>query len=318
MFKIEDSFYEPETKWDFYVSAKRKQVWARELEILVEFDRICAKYGLQYCLDGGTLLGAVRHQGFIPWDDDLDVNMPREDYEIARQILPQELSEPYEWQDLYTNLSHCSYDQVTAYHRLPFAKIRNKNTTAIEPPPMPSTVNQGIWIDIFPLDDAVDDKGFSKQMLEMEKELYVTILGAPDIQEYMLSDRCNTVFPKSDLEGIMKLPHAERFKMYEQLLVSFIGTSTKYSLKYTEILGRSNQIVDKSLYDEIIELPFEGFMAKAPAKYHEILTQVFRGDYMTPVIDRQHAAIFHPDVPYMEFFKNPEKYSDKMNLGADE
>ncbi len=318
MFTIDESFFEPETKWDFYVSTKRKQVWAKELEILVEFDRICAKYGLQYCLDGGTLLGAVRHGGFIPWDDDLDVNMPREDFEIAKQILPQELPDHFEWQDMYTKLSQCSYEQITVYHRLPFAKIRNKNTTAIEPPPMPSTVNQGIWIDIFPLDDAVDDKGFTPQMLEMEKELYVTILGASDIQEYMLSDACNTVIPKSDLEGIMKLPYSDRYKMYEQMLISFMGTSTKYSLKYTEILGRPNQIVDKSLYDEIIEIPFEGFMAKAPARYHEILTRVFSGDYTVPIKTGQHLAIFNTDVSYVEYFKNPEKYRDMMFVGADE
>ena len=317
MYHIEKSFFEPEVRWDFYVSAKRKQIWAKELEILIEFDRICTKYGLQYCLDGGTLLGAVRHGGFIPWDDDLDVNMPREDYEVARQILPQELPEIFEWQDMYTNLSHCTYEQITEYHRLPFAKIRNKNTTAIEPPPMPSSVNQGIWMDIFPLDDAVDDKGFTKEMLEMEKELYVTVFGTEEIKEYMLSDQCNTVIPKSDLSGIMQLPYSDRFKMYEQMLISFIGTSTNYSLKYSEILGRSNQIVNKSLYDEIIEISFEGFMAKAPAKYHEILTTVFRGDYMIPVKTGQHNAIFNPDVPYVEYFKNPSEYKDSMIVGAD-
>lgn len=318
MYRIDDNFYEPETRWDFYVSSKRKKVWAKELEILIEVDSICRKYGLRYSLDGGTLLGAVRHGGFIPWDDDLDINMPREDYEIARRIMPEELSESYEWQDLFTNLDRCSYDQITRYHRLPFAKIRNRHTTAIEPPPMPSTINQGIWIDIFPLDDAVDGKGFTADMLEMQKELYVTVFSPQDLNDYMMSEECHTVIPKSDLFGIQQLPYPERFKMYEQLMISFSGSSSKYSLKYTEILGATNQIVDKDWYSKMIEIPFEGFMAMAPAAYHEILTQVFRGDYMTPVRSGEHAAIFNPDVSYVDYFKDPKKYSDMIRLGAGE
>lgn len=317
MYTIDESFYREEERWDFLVTEKRKRVWARELEILFEFDRVCKKYGLKYRLNGGSLLGAVRHGGFIPWDDDLDVDMTREDYEIARRIMPEELGEPFEWQDLLTNLSMCTYDQITVYHRLPFAKIRNRNTTAIEQPPMPSKINQGIWIDIFPLDDALDDKKFTPQMLEMEKELYVTIFGAPEIQEYMLSDECNTAIPKEDLKGIMELPHADRFAMYENMMISFIGTSSKYSIKYTEILGGKHQVIDKSWYEDIMEMSFEGFMLPVPVHYDDILTHVF-GNYMEPRRIYEHAAIFNPDVPYMEYFKNPEKFKDMLNLGAGE
>ena len=317
MYHIEESFYEPEIRDGFNVTTKRKQVWARELEILFEFDRVCRKYGLKYRLNGGTLLGAVRHGGFIPWDDDLDVDMTREDYEIARRIMPEELELPFEWQDLQTNLAVCSYDQITVAHRLPFAKIRNRDTTAIEPPPMPRTINQGIWIDVFPLDDALDDKGFTPEMLEMEKELYVCVFERTETKDYMLSDLCPTVIPKKDLKAIMQLPYSDRFTMYEQLLISFIGTSTKYSVKYSELLGGVHQVIDKEWYDEITEMPFEGFMMPVPVHYHDVLTHIF-GDYNIRVRSGEHAAIFNPNVSYIDYFEDPTKYSDTIRLGADE
>ncbi len=314
---IDKSFYEPETRWGFYVSAKRKQVWAKELEIMFEFDRICKKHGLKYRLDGGTLLGAVRHGGFIPWDDDLDVDMTREDYEKARVIMQEELQDPFEWQDLYTNLSKATPEQVTPHHMLTFAKIRNKNTTAIEPPTMPSNINQGIWIDIFPIDEGFDGLGFDSEMFEIIKELYVTVFGIQRLKDLLLAPDSTPAIPQEDLREIMKLPVSERFKIYEQTLISLKGVSTKYNYNYIEVLGGAKGGIDKVLFDEISELPFEGFMMPVNARYDEFLTRWF-GDYMTPVVRQQHTAIFNPDVSYMDYFKNPGKYKDTLSLGVDD
>lgn len=316
IYTIDASFYEPETRWDFYVSEKRKKIWARELEILFEFDRICKKHGLKYRLDGGTLLGAIRHSGFVPWDDDLDVNMTRAEYEQARIIMKEELQYPFEWQDLYTNLELCTPEQITSSHMLPFAKIRNRLTTAIEPPVMPSVINQGIWIDVFPFDEAVDDIQFTPEMLEIEKELYVTVFGRNDLKELLLKPESVPAVPKEDLRDILGLPVAERFKIYEQTLCSLEGVSTLYSLNYIEVLRGHTLRFDKAYFDEITELPFEGFMMPVSARYHEFMTLWF-GDYMTPVVRNQHTAFFDPDVPYEEYFLHPEIYTDELTLGAD-
>ena len=88
-------FFLDEVREGFFIPAMMKRAWAAELEILVEIDRICDKYKLRYFIDYGNLLGAIRHKGFIPWDDDIDIMMMRKDYEIFAEVanaeLPKEL-----------------------------------------------------------------------------------------------------------------------------------------------------------------------------------------------------------------------------------
>ncbi len=317
-YRIEEDFYKPETRWDFYISEKRKKVWAKELEIVFEFDRLCRKHGLRYTLDGGTMLGAVRHNGFIPWDDDFDVNMPRADYERAKVIMQEELPYPYEWQDLYTNLSVCTPEQITSTHMLPFAKIRNRETTAIEPPAMPMEVNQGIWIDIFPLDEGFDEINVTPEMKEIAKELYVTVFGKPEIIRKLMDPNVLPAVPHEDLEAIMALPVIERYRIYEQTMISMEGISTKYGYHYLEVLKNFSHSFDKSFYEDIIRIPFEGFDLPVYKRYHDFLTWWFGAEYMKPYIRKQHSAIFNPDVSYMDYFLHPDKYIDTLQLGCDD
>ena len=121
---------------------KLRQLQLCELEILDEFVRICEKYDLQYYLVGGTLLGAVRHQGFIPWDDDIDVAMPREDYDKFAVIAEKELSPKYFYQCPATD----------PYYFLTYAKIRKNGTEVYEERFKYSKFHKGVFIDIFPLD----------------------------------------------------------------------------------------------------------------------------------------------------------------------
>lgn len=111
------------------------------LEMLKEFVRVCNKNDLQYFLIGGTALGAVRHKGFIPWDDDIDVAMPRKDYEKFLK-LQSEFADKYFIQSFRTDKKYI----------LNYAKLRNSNTTYIENFYATMQINHGVWIDIFPLD----------------------------------------------------------------------------------------------------------------------------------------------------------------------
>ena len=91
---VPPSFLQEETVCEFFVDSTRKKIWAIELDILIEFDRICKKHGLKYFLMCGTLLGAIRHKGFIPWDDDIDVAMPRDDFNKLN-TLQDEFKHPF-------------------------------------------------------------------------------------------------------------------------------------------------------------------------------------------------------------------------------
>lgn len=119
-----------------------KQLQMTEIEILKEAIRICDKYNLTYYFVGGTLLGAVRHKGFIPWDDDLDIGMPRQDYEQFIKVAMSELSPQF--------YLHC--DSTDDTYWLPFSKLKKNNTLFDEIEYEKIDTNKGIFIDIFPLD----------------------------------------------------------------------------------------------------------------------------------------------------------------------
>lgn len=124
------------------MDSKLRRLQLCELEILDEFVRICEKHDLQYYLVGGTLLGAVRHQGFIPWDDDIDVAMPREDYDRFAAIAAGELAPQYFYQ--------CP--ETDPYYFLTYAKIRKNGTEVCEERFKNAKFHKGVFIDIFPLD----------------------------------------------------------------------------------------------------------------------------------------------------------------------
>ena len=127
-----------------------KKLHEVEVEILDEVVRICDKYNLDYYLVGGTLIGAIRHKGFIPWDDDLDISMPRADYEKFLEVAPLELDEKY-------YLENRKYNEK--FH-LPFTKIKKNNTEFRETFTSSLDNHKGIFVDIFPLDNV--KKPYSK------------------------------------------------------------------------------------------------------------------------------------------------------------
>lgn len=113
------------------------------LEILVEVHRVCVKNNITYWLQAGTLLGAIRHKGFIPWDDDCDIAMPRKDYEKFLQIASKELKE-----DMFLQTKNTDKD-----YPLPWAKVRKNNTILIEKGESgKENYHHGVFIDIFPFD----------------------------------------------------------------------------------------------------------------------------------------------------------------------
>lgn len=135
-----------------------------QYKILEEFDRVCKKYGLTYFLAYGTLLGAVRHNGFIPWDDDIDTLMPYQDYLKLKKVPKEEWQEPFFFQDCYTDPAF----------RVCFSKLRNSNTTLITDATVNMDINQGVDIDIYPLINLADNS-VERKLQMMETQLYMLL-----------------------------------------------------------------------------------------------------------------------------------------------
>lgn len=148
-----ESFFEEEVRSGYRVTSAMKVVWAVELDLLSEAMRVMDKHSIKYFAIGGTLLGAARHKGYIPWDDDIDIAIPRNDYERFRSIARKEFSHPYFFQDEFNSPG------LLCGH----AKLRNSETTMIHSNHLDEKVgslsfNMGIFIDFFPVDNLPDDE----------------------------------------------------------------------------------------------------------------------------------------------------------------
>ena len=142
MLREKPEFYKEEVRCGYTVNEKTKRVWAVQLEMLDEVERICKANGLKYFADSGTLIGAIRHEGYIPWDDDIDLVMLREDYDKFVQIAPKWLKEDLVLQTVYTGKNYLRGH----------AQIRNSKTCGCNEEDKKAGYNCGIFIDIFPLD----------------------------------------------------------------------------------------------------------------------------------------------------------------------
>lgn len=290
-----DSFMKEETRCDFLVSEKRKKVWHKELQLLKKFDEICKKYQFTYYAEYGTLLGAVRHQGFIPWDDDIDLSMPRNDYMKMMEVAPYEFQEPYFYQTTYNDLIVWS-----------FSKLRDSRTTAIEFTDMNPNFNQGIFIDIFPLDDAPDGKNFSPNILAVQQDVWQTVANSKRMRYYV--EEGVQFHVESDLLlDLLNLPVRERFREFEMLNLSHFGISEKMNYIISEI-RHSSKSRKKEWYSDTVYLPFEYLEIPVPACYDEVLKNQY-GNYHKLLKGRSgHGRLFFDtEKPYRYYMEHPDE-----------
>lgn len=277
--RIQDSFLEPEVRDGFYIPSEVKQAWAAELKVLSEIDRICRKYDIPYFADWGTLLGAVRHGGFIPWDDDLDITMKRADYERFLQVAESELPEGYA---VFTYEKHPDFwnflARVVAKNRICFEKEHLQEFCGF-----PYIVG----IDLFVLDYVSTDETKEKDRVTLAKyvkEVADEIAGgrlagnmaaqALHKIERMLGV---TFHDKTDL-------HSLRVQMYRIVEKLFAMCPAAESQELTRMMpdglyGNGHLRLKKEYYDKQIWLPFENTLLPVPSGYDEMLRKRY-GDYM--------------------------------------
>ena len=299
--KIDESFFLPEERDGYLVSAEMKKVWAVELDLLNEFSRVCTEQDLKWFVHAGTMLGAVRHHGFIPWDDDIDIVMPRSDYDRFCHLAPFEFSFPYFFQNEVT-------DRFFARN---FSRLRNSATTALQENERMYNFpyNQGIFIDIFPLDNVPDDPRERNKFFEELSEL--------NTKAWQWRNMIHFYHPKRG-KGIAKrikyfLKHFY-FKYvfkggYQYYLDKHHGLVTKYNTMETGWIGESiisplgRHLWKKEWVEETIPLSFEMLQVPVPNKFDECLTASF-GDWKTP----KHNPTMHGGV----FFDTECSYKDHL------
>lgn len=290
---LPESYFREEMMCDFFVNALRKRIWAVELDLLLAFDKICKKHHLRYYLIGGTLLGAVRHRGFIPWDDDIDVIMPRKDYDEL-QLYHAEFKEPYFFQTPETDPGY-----FFAHPRL-----RNSNTTAIQRPFCDCRYNMGIFIDILPLDSITKDQEGESLFQRL------TTLLIDSSTTMKAACRCLNQRDQERVRNLSPMDPLERYRTIHSLGRSMMDKDTPYCFPSTGVVyGFERSLYEWSSFSDAVEASFEGYPVPIPVGYERILQGVF-GNYMVfPPLENRgtwHGTVwFDTERSYLEVKQDP-------------
>ena len=239
------------------------------IETFRAFDAFCKRHQIQYYTAGGTLIGAVRHKGLIPWDDDVDVWMLRKDYERFLTFRGQ-VEGHYDIMD--------SRDEN--YWLLSLAKFVDTDTTLWEFEHYPCIT--GVYIDIFPLDECDADKAMALRKEYDETSFKLTYAMAKhSLRQFvtLLSHRDLGTFKSYLKDSLYYRPRYQKYLQEYEACVQKIKTSKGEMYVAFDGLYQEREIYKKEWLAEIVKLPFEDMEVDAPVGYHEILTQVY-GDYM--------------------------------------
>lgn len=237
-----------------------KELQSTELEILKEFSRICNKHNLKYYLGGGTLLGAVRHGGFIPWDDDLDVLMPRSDFEKFAKLYYKELDSKYFFHFINTDKTYW----------LPFAKIRKNNTLFNEKNIASVSAHKGIYIDIFPLDDTPVQESAKNQK-----------------RNKLLNDLNSSILAKRNIDVLLPinvwfyLPLRLTVKIRQYLMKNRNSDKNPFYINWGSNYNFVIQTIPKSVYGEGVKISFSDEDFIVPSDYEYVLKRIYGNDFMT-------------------------------------
>ena len=281
---------------DYYVSTKQKKIWSIQLDLLNKLISVCEAHDIKCFIIWGTLLGCIRHKGFIPWDDDLDVGLLREDYDRLCKVALQEFNEPYFFQNTQSDPAFF----------IGYSRLRNSNTTGIIRENAIKDYNNGIYIDIYPLDGLIDD-GIRRKKQFLKKEYYFW-LGNAYYKNLKIKWGIKSII-YNFLHLISKCYTYETIQeKYNHICQLYNQEADRVGLVYHETLWKKYNF-PKRCVEEIIMSSFEDYMVPIPKEYDEILRNIYGEYHEFPPKEKRgqwHGdnLIYDPDVSYKEYMKN--------------
>lgn len=253
------------------MSDLHEKVHGVQLDMALEVKRICEKNNIKYSIIAGTLLGAVRHKGFIPWDDDLDIGMLREDYEKFIKVCCKELNDDYFLQTWESDYGFA----------LPIAKLRKKGTVYIEKNSSKSDLHHGIYIDIFPFDNVPTN------IIAQKIQNYITYILKRILlvkQNYEVWEQ-QQIIKKIIYKLVDLLTKPFSLEMIKRML---LHQMIKYNTNNTEMIvtfggayGYWKESIKRCWLENLINIKFEEYELSCIENYNTYLTYLY-GDYMIP------------------------------------
>ncbi len=248
-----------------YDAVTLRKIQMIQLEMLIEVDRICRKCGIHYNIIAGTLLGAIRHGGFIPWDDDADVALLRSEYDKFVSVLPKELD---------TDRFYFQDHRTTPGYRWGYGKLRRKNSLFLREHQEHMPYDQGIFIDVFPLDQ-VPESRLGQIFKNLECFMVRKILYAP----------VGKIADKSRLKRgiytlLSKIPDECIFNYFEEMIRRAAGSKSPMVRILMFPTPNKTFMYYKKWYENSSDIQFEGYTFSGILEWDEYLTFKF-GDYMT-------------------------------------
>ena len=275
--EVPKTYFEDEVRCDYLVERQMKEVWAVELDLLHKLLEVCEKHNIKIFAEGGTLLGAIRHRGMIPWDDDIDMMIFREDYNRLCEVAQEEFKAPYFFQTEYS-------DPGTIRGH---AQLRNSETTAIlKCEEGNAKFNQGIYIDIFPLDAVVaDEQLLRKQHRDALKWKNLAWkfsafsyryqadeeFGLKKIIKHIVHPFANVLIRTFKLEEWA-------YKKFEKICQRYNHLATERVSTLSYDFGNEKLFLNRSDLSAVVWVPFEFMDIPVCVGYENVLQKVF-GNY---------------------------------------
>ena len=279
--KFLDSYFEDEVRDGFFVPSEMKRAWAAEMEVLSEVDRVCRKHNIQYFADWGTLLAAVRHEGYIPWDDDLDIVMKRKDYERFMKIAGKELP------DGFSAYNFHNHDDFWLF----LGRVVGKQRICFEEEHL-QRFHQFPYIagvDIFVLDYVCRDEEREQERNKLAMSVLAVADGIGENQyershiDLLLSKVENEVHVKINHQLDRDTLRRELYGVVEQLFAKFSeDEADELTQLYPFGLKNKEFRFPKECYERAVRIPYENMTVPVPELYEKVLIRRY-GEYMNLV-----------------------------------